>query len=281
MRKYLSKILFIFLAVCMTGCISIPEDVTLPPQTTEQSDTQPPATNETTEPTTTEVPETSEPETTATEEITETDPPHSELYIEGLSVDDVILYFNEVSLDAEFSDGGDATLLQKWDIPIYYVIIGNATDEDLKVLTGFADWLNTIEGFPGIYEANEDQNPNLQIFFCTENELIDHLGKNFYGVDGGVTFWYMDNMIYREIICYRTDLNQQLRNSVILEEIYNGLGPVQDSDLREDSLIYSGYSEPQSLTAIDELILKLLYHPDMKCGMNAAACEEVIRRLYY
>jgi hypothetical protein len=32
---------------------------------------------------------------------------------------------------------------------------------------------------------------------------------------------------------------------------------------------------------VDELILKLLYHPEMLPGMNAAQCEEVIRRLYY
>ena len=72
-----------------------------------------------------------------------------------------------------------------------------------------------------------------------------------------------------------------MRNSVILEEIYNGLGPVQDTDLRPDSLIYSAYSTPQELTEIDELILKLLYHPDMVCGMNAQECEAVIRQLYY
>ena len=80
---------------------------------------------------------------------------------------------------------------------------------------------------------------------------------------------------------YGVEFDQEVRNSVILEEIYNGLGPVQDTDLRQDSLIYSGYSIPQELTEIDELLLKLLYHPDMKCGMNAAECEAVIRNLYY
>jgi hypothetical protein len=66
-----------------------------------------------------------------------------------------------------------------------------------------------------------------------------------------------------------------------MEEIYNGLGPVQDTALREDSLIWQGYSIPQELTAVDELILKLLYHPDILCGMDARQCEEVIRALYY
>jgi hypothetical protein len=107
------------------------------------------------------------------------------------------------------------------------------------------------------------------------------MGKDYGDVDGAVTFWYdVNNVIFDEIICIRTDLAQEVRNSVIMEEIYNGLGPVQDTALREDSLIWQGYSIPQELTAVDELILKLLYHPDIQCGMDARQCEEVIRMLY-
>ena len=87
--------------------------------------------------------------------------------------------------------------------------------------------------------------------------------------------------IYDATICYRTDLDQYLRNSVILEEIYNGLGPIQDTALRPDSLIYQGFSEPQWVTPVDELILKLLYHPSILPGMDAQQCEQVIRSLYY
>jgi hypothetical protein len=38
---------------------------------------------------------------------------------------------------------------------------------------------------------------------------------------------------------------------------------------------------PQSMTEVDELILKLLYHPQIQCGMDAQQCEAVIRQLYY
>ena len=107
------------------------------------------------------------------------------------------------------------------------------------------------------------------------------MGEEFNDVDGAVTFWYHDDQIDNAIICYRTDITQHVRNSVILEEIYNGLGPIQDTDLREDSIVYAGYSEPQWLSPIDELIIRLLYHPDIRPGMDAQACEQVIRSLYY
>ena len=256
MRRLVS--LWVLLALLLCSCSYVPGKIVTEPPVTDPTVTEPPAT-----------------------EPPVTEPEHSGLYIPDVSVEDVIRYFNEVSLDAEFANGGDATKVQKWDVPIRYTIHGQPTEADLALIDTYTQWLNTIEGFPGIREASSPGETNLDIHFCSYDQMINILGTSFYGCDGGVTFWYRSDRIYQETICIRTDLDQNIRNSVILEEIYNGLGPVQDTDLREDSIIYSGYSIPQSLTAVDELILKLLYHPDIRCSMDKEQCEEVIRRLYY
>lgn len=222
------------------------------------------------------------PATDPVEETTApTEPEHSDLYIPELSAEDVILYFNEVCLGAEFVNGGDPSRLQKWDVPIYYHVYGNPTGEDLSVLGEFTEYLNSIPGFPGITETSDPLAANLAFHFCTQEEMPALMGDSFTDMDGAVTFWYDDDRIYDAIICCRTDLDQTLRNSVILEELYNGLGPVQDTLLRPDSIIYAEFSQPQALSPIDCLILQLLYHPDMQCGMDAQACESVIRQLYY
>ena len=208
-------------------------------------------------------------------------PQHSPLYLPDFEVEEIITYFSEVSLDAEITNSGNPNLLQKWDTPIYYWIDGDYTDQDITVLEGFADWLNAVEGFPGMQQAESPLQATMHIYFCLPDEMASTMGNWTYGLDGAVTFNYRDNRIYHATICYRSDIEQEIRNSVILEEIYNGLGPVQDSDLRSDSIIYSGYSIPQSLTAVDELLLRLLYHPQMICGMDADQCAEVIRQLYY
>ena len=247
----------------------------------ETAATEPPVT------TPTEAAETTVPaeETTEPAEITEpapTEPEHSLLYLEGVPVENVILWFNEVVLDTEFSHGGDATLVQKWETPILYTIHGDATPEDLVALESFAARLNDLEGFPGMYPAQKVNGSNLHIHFTEQQNFPDIMGQQYAGLDGAVTFWYDgDNRIYDEIICIRTDMDQETRNSVILEEIYNGLGPVQDTEIRTDSLIWQGFSIPQDLALEDWLILQLLYHPDIRCGMNAEACETVIRSLYY
>jgi len=221
----------------------------------------------------------SEPTTEPT--VPPTKPLHSAFYIEGVSVEDVILYFKEVCLQTEYVEEGDPTKLQKWTSPIYYILHGEYTQEDYYVLTDFMAWLNTIEGFPGIWETTQYAEASLNIHFCDNKAMISLLGDNFVNADGGVTFWYTDDEIHDAVICYRNDIDQELRNSVILEEIYNGLGAAQDTWLREDSIIYDGYTTPQELTAMDELLLKLLYHPMLRCGMGAEECEAIIRYLYY
>ena len=211
-------------------------------------------------------------------------PLHSPFYLEGVSVDDVILYFSEVCLDAEVSDSGDPTVIQRWEDPIFYKLHGDYTDADAALIEDFARWLNTMEtpnNFLGLWESREDTEPNLNIYFCTPDEMATRIGDWTRDCDGAFTYWYTDNVVYDAIICCRSDAEGELRTSVILEEIYNSLGPVQDTSLRSDSIAYAEFSTPQQLSAIDELILELLYHPDMNCGMNAEECAELIRELYY
>ena len=226
-----------------------------------------------------EIPE--EPQEEAPAEIP-VQPEPSSLCLPGVSVDTVIEWFTEVCLDAEFVMSGDPAFLQRWEVPIRYYVGGAPTAEDLEVLEGFVAWLNTVEGFYGMEAVETAEEANLDIWFCSEAEMIDRMGENFRGNDGGVTFWYDgNNCIYDAVICIRTEIDQTVRNSVILEEIFNGLGPIQDTELRPDSIAYAGYSTPQALTAEDELILRLLYHPDLYCGMNAEQCEAAIRELYH
>ncbi len=267
MKKSLIRLLAVLFVISLTAC----RGGDLPAEPTE---TQTPATTQT------EATETEATETEATEPE-ETRPEHSALFLPDVPVEDVITYFNEVCLDSEFVNGGDPSVIQKWTEPIIYMLEGTYTAADLLVLQGFEAWLNTIEGFPGISATEDVGAMNLRIHFGSAEDMVNILGDNFSYMDGGVTFWYMDNEIYDATICYRADIDQYLRNSVILEEIYNGLGPVQDTQLRPDSIIYQQFSQPQALTSVDELILRLLYHPDIKPGMNAQQCEEVIRSLYY
>ena len=110
-------------------------------------------------------------------------------------------------------------------------------DDDLAMLDSFVQWLNTLEGFPGITRVEDTLHANLQIHFTDAQGLLDIMGPEFTDLDGAVTYWYDYNAIYDGVICVRTDLHRTLRNSVTLEDDVNGDNPnvrLLDEDERKE-----------------------------------------------
>jgi len=287
MKKCISFIL-IMLVISFCGCaISVENVLQSTTRATTETVTTAPTTSPTVEPTT--APTTSptlEPTTAPTIPPTTepTSPLHSPLYIEGVTVEKMIEYFNEVVLDMEYSTGdGNPTLVQKWDRPLCYRIEGNPTDADRQALDKLFAKLNGIEGFPGIRAATGLEQ-NLTLNFLNLADFRRQFSSVINGetADGAVQFWYYTNTnnIHTARIGYRTDISQQIRDSVIPEEIINSLG-ISDTVLRKDSIVYQYASSTTELSDVDMVILKLLYHPKMECGMTAADSEKIIRELYY
>ena len=210
---------------------------------------------------------------------------HTDLYREGIDTEEVLAAFSEAVLHAEYSSGkGDASLVQKWGKPILYYIHGAYAEEDLRILQDFFRELNTIPGFPGIEEAPDESGANLDIGFYGADEFNDEFGDAIAHevADGAMQYWYYNksNVIYRGRVGYRTDTEQKTRSSVLLEEIVNVLG-FNDSVTREDSIIYQYGSHIEELSEMDWLLIRLLYHKDIRAGMDDESCTETLRRLYH
>ena len=292
MRK--QKVIFIFLlSLFLTACdFSVSHSVSEIPSENEKTESRisedaVQSENSVVSEESTESEETNESEesTVSEESDVSEEPTHSELYIEGYSVEQVIDYFSEVVLDMEYSDGiGDTTLVQKWLFPISYRTEGKPKKGDIAVLNGLFEQLNQIEGFPGISPAEDGAPENMLLGFLEKNDFNDRFSDVVNGEDafGAVQFWYYTatNEIHTAHIGYRADMDDGSRASVLVEEIVNSLG-ISDTVLRTDSVVYQYSNENSVLSEVDILILKLLYHPEIKCGMNATDCETVIRKLYY
>ena len=245
---------------------------TAPPQTTVPATTAPAVTAP---PTT--VPPTTVPPTTA--------PLHTDLYLEGCYPEQLLRYWEEVVLNVEYNDGtGNPDRVQKWLSPIRCRIEGEPTQEDRRVLEDFFQQLNQIPGFPGIHMAEEGQPENLTLSFLCPDDFRDRFSHVVNGEDawGATEFWYYTdtNEIYTACIGYRRDIDQASRSSILLEEIVNTLG-ITDTVLREDSIVYQYSNSNLALSDVDWLLLKLLYHPAMECGMDAAQCLPVLQELYH
>ena len=301
MKKYIVFLLVLTMAIGLAACqkpvqktqeavteTTAVAPTTVPTKASTVTPTEAPTAAPTAVPTA--VPTTAPAETSTeapTAEPTEepTEDPHSEFYVEGVSQDQMVEYFNEVVLSMEYTTGdGNAALVQKWDRTISYRIIdGVPTKQDAQIISDLCKALNEVEGFPGIRAATGLEQ-NLAIYFLHDDEFetqFSHLVNGEYA-DGAVQFWYYNatNNIYNGRIGYRKDNAQEIRNSVIPEEIINLLG-ISDTTLREDSITYQYGDEATEPSAVDWAIIKLLYNPKIECGMDAAQCEAVIRELYY
>lgn len=228
-----------------------------------------------------------EPSTAPTvEDLPETtEPAHCPLFHPQYSPSQIMEYFEEIVLATEYSDGvGNTALVQKWNTPMAYRIYGEPTQEDLAVLTDLFEQLNEIPGFPGIYAAADGELDNLSIRFLGPQAFTDQFSSFLGGEDayGATQFWFYTatNDIYTADIGYRTDIDQQTRNSILLEEIFNMLG-TSDTVLREDSIVYQYSNSNTALSDVDWIILKLLYDPAIQCGMDLESCRAIIGQLYY
>ncbi|MBO5323321.1 MAG: DUF2927 domain-containing protein [Oscillospiraceae bacterium] len=268
-----TAVFLLILAMLFCGCTpKTPAQNTEP--TTEPTENSSVPTTEATEP---------EPSTMPT--TVPTEPPHSALYLPQYSQQKVLEFFNEVVLNMEYSDGtGDTTLVQKWLTPIYYRYYGSPTNEDKTVLETLFAQLNAIPGFPGIYPVENAYQENLSLNFLNAQDFKNSFSDMVHGEDawGATQFWYWTetNDIYTARIGYRADIDQVTRNSILLEEIINTLG-ISDTVLRQDSIVYQYSNDNLALSDVDWVILKILYDPEIQCGMDVAACAEIIQRLYY
>ena len=274
MRKLLLLLLAPVIALWLSSCSTEPAPVTTAaPTVTTVPETPVP---ETTVPEAT-VPETTVPETTA--------PPHSDLYLENCPLDTLLTYWDEVVLQAEYSHGtGDPSLVQKWLEPIRCRVIGAPTGEDLRILETFFEELNRIQGFPGISMTEESGTENLTLSFLGPEDFRSSFSDVVYGEDawGATEFWYYTdtNEIHSARIGCRTDIGQDYRSSIVLEEVVNTLG-ITDTELRGDSIVYQYSNDSLALSDVDWLILKLLYCPDIRPGMSMEECHSILAEIYY
>lgn len=207
---------------------------------------------------------------------------------EGISTQEALDSFREVCLAAEFPGAGvDYTRLHRWEKPVIYRIASDCTPEDLATVETFAQWLNTIPGFPGMYPEGDDSGEANLLLLFWDQEALDAYTQEQSGVtgcEGYTTVWYDDENLAVDhgTIYLLNSMAQEARESVILEEIYNTLGPLQDTVFREDSIIYQLTAEEPArwLSPMDELILQLLYRPELASGDPWEHCEALIRQVY-
>ncbi|MEO9827295.1 MAG: DUF2927 domain-containing protein [Paracoccaceae bacterium] len=216
--------------------------------------------------------------------------------------------FTQIAFAREFSDVGSAlvrqqtdSMLHRWEEPVRIATVFGAQVPDMQraddsaMVERFAKRLGRVTGHPISYverganfnvlvlteEERRVSGPTLRRFIPgirqQEIDVIQDLNRASYclvvasdpGDDGKIT---------RALAIIRAELPPLLRLSCVHEEIAQGLGLANDSAEARPS-IFNDDDEFGRLTTLDEMMLKMLYDPRLKPGMEADTAKPIVAQL--
>lgn len=206
---------------------------------------------------------------------------------------ELIKYFLDVALQSEHGDY--INKIVKWRKPmLLYVIKDKPYSNQVSKIKKTINDINLLatDGFR--IELTENlKNSNAFLYLCSKSKLIE-LAPNFsekvlYSTDKDISGYadmefYWDNYnIYKANIYIDSKDPIDIQKSVILEEITQSIGLPYDPETYPDSIFYEHKSEEEINTskysALDKDIIKLLYHPRMKPGLNKNEVIFEIKRI--
>jgi hypothetical protein len=174
-------------------------------------------------------------------------------------------YFVEIAFGPEF--GGGPQEIRKWTQDVEIVVHGDPNAEDLATLDDVIADLNEI--IDTIEIRIVESGGQVDLHFAPEPEF-EAIEPNYVPVNMGF-FWVwwdgLGNITRTRVLVSTTGLTQEARNHVIREEVTQQLGLMSDSFSYEESMFYQGWTTTQEYSTLDELVIELLYLPEIEVGM--------------
>ncbi|WP_435625184.1 DUF2927 domain-containing protein [Flagellimonas sp.] len=197
----------------------------------------------------------------------------------------VISYFKEIALG--FENGNSAEIIRKWSSPMRVFIAGNASSTSKDKVEQTIDQINELvtDGF-SIEIVTQFESHNCLIFFGTKSEFLTiypeaegQIGSNF----AIFNVWWNNNNINRaRIFIDSFRVSKEKQESLIIEEITQILGLGKDSSRFPNSIFYETPTDggfASEYADIDKELIRLLYHPSMKVGLNEEQVDLVLKEI--
>lgn len=111
-------------------------------------------------------------------------------------------------------------------------------------------------------------------------KIFKSVNKNFFGY---FNYLHSKNNIFQANLFINTSKSIERQKGAILEEITQSIGLGNDSYLYPTSIFYEPKIDEQVFitknNSFDRKIIKLLYHPRLKVGMNRLKTESNTRKI--
>ena len=175
-------------------------------------------------------------------------------------------YLTEIGLGAEFGDG--ANVVTKWVRDVRIVVAGSPTEADLAALDATMGDLNRLISSVTVSRASSGPS-ELTLHFIPLVEFDQVVPEYVPGNDG--FFWVFRNSaneLTDGTILIRSDFLEQVhRSHLVREEVTQAFGLMNDSFKYHDSIFQQSWTAVGDYAAIDEVIIALLYRPEVRPGM--------------
>ena len=193
---------------------------------------------------------------------------------------DVINYFKDIALGFEF--GTASAITRKWKSPLKIFVGGKDSPALNLELNRIKDEINNLakDGFK-ISIVNDSIASNYYIFLGSGQEyaqiypnLVNYVENN-WGLFN--IYWSSDNVLnYGHMYVDIQRANAQEQMHLLREELTQSLGLGKDSEKYPNSIFQSSWTQTTEYLPIDREVIRLLYHPEMKIGLNDIAVEELL-----
>jgi len=206
---------------------------------------------------------------------------------------ELISYFKEIALQSEYDDNPERTI--KWGRPmILFVFKEQEFRPQMSAIKKTVDEINQLatDGFK-IMLTDNLSNSNSVLYLC-DKEKIAEIDEHFYemltkGIDYDISglayseFVMETHVIDKALIFVNPEDAIDVQESTILEEITQSLGLAFDSKTYPNSIFYKDKNKLEvrikEYSELDRDIVRLLYHPKMKAGLDSIELEKVIKKI--
>lgn len=182
--------------------------------------------------------------------------------------------------DAAFgSEYGGSSGLVRWGSPIKMSLEGAYTRKDEAFAVDFLEKLReaAIPGMPEISRVDMNDAPNIRVTYAPLDYLDDYVAGYVAGNWAFFSYHYEDYLMTQASIAIASDVtSQKARNHLFLEELLGALGLATDIYTYSDSIIYEPWTEVQTLSDLDWLMLTYLYSPLLEPGMSAPQAHALL-----
>ncbi len=195
---------------------------------------------------------------------------------------ETLVYFKEVALGSEYSHQKSPPLIQKWKENPRMYVTGEASSSLTRILREIVEELNQLVKPLQIEWASSRQEANFVIFLGSAQEYVQKYEPACRPWIRNLALFYVRSNAQYEIYEGSMYLDTQrlkamdTRKHLLREELTQALGLMKDSPRYRDSIFYSKFTRTQSFSEMDRKLIRLLYNPKVRPGMNAQDLDSVL-----